>query len=88
MKALIDFVKTHFSYEESLMHKHGYPDAAEHRSQHLNLVETLASYDLQLKSNAQLNLQLLLESLHTWLLQHILASDKRLGEFLHKRGVD
>lgn len=88
MKALIDFVKTHFSCEESLMHKHGYPDAAEHRSQHLNLVETLASYDLQLKSNAQLNLQQVLESLHTWLLQHILASDKRLGEFLHKRGVD
>lgn len=86
MKALIDSVKTHFSYEESLMHKHGYPNAVEHRSQHLNLVETLASYDLQLKSSAQLNLQLLLESLHTWLLQHILASDKRLGEFLHKHG--
>ena len=88
MKALIDSVKTHFSYEEALMHKNGYPDAGDHKLHHLNLVETLASYDLQLKSNAQINLQFLLESLHTWLLQHILDSDKQLGEFLHKRGVD
>ncbi|MFZ4539180.1 hypothetical protein [Propionivibrio sp.] len=51
-------------------------------------METLSSYDLQLKANQQLNLEQLLASLHTWLMQHILNSDKRRGDFLHRRGVN
>ncbi len=87
MKVLIDYVKTHFSFEESLMRQHDYPDNGPHQAQHLRLIEALASYDLQIMSNPQLNLQQLLSSLHTWLLHHILASDKRLGDFLRKRGA-
>lgn len=84
MKALIDFVIDHFSYEEKLMHDHGYPWANEHHAEHLDLVETLASYDLQLKANAQVSPSQLTTSLHTWLMHHILASDKKLGEYLSK----
>ncbi|MBL0207373.1 MAG: bacteriohemerythrin [Propionivibrio sp.] len=87
MKALIDFVIDHFSFEEKLMHDRGYPYAQAHHSEHLNLVETLSSYDLQLKANAQVNPHQLTSSLHTWLMHHILDSDKKLGEFLSKQQV-
>ena len=85
MKALIEFIRTHFSFEEKLMHDHGYAEAVSHQAQHLKLAETLASYDLQLKSNHQLNLRQLVDSLHDWLMDHILKSDRKLGEFLRQR---
>ena len=82
MKALIDYVRTHFSYEEQLMHESGYPQAQNHHVEHLRLLETLASYDLQLKTNPSFDVQHLLLSLHGWLINHILESDKHLGRFL------
>lgn len=88
MKALIDFVIDHFSFEEELMHDHGYPLADEHHAEHLNLVETLASYDLQLKANAEVNPRQLTASLYNWLMHHILDSDKKLGEFLSKHQLE
>ena len=87
MKALIEYVRSHFSFEEKLMLEHAYPDIGEHQAQHLQLADALASYDLQLKANPKINLQQLVMSLHAWLKQHIHSSDKKLGKFLKKRGV-
>ncbi|MDD5249912.1 MAG: bacteriohemerythrin [Rhodocyclaceae bacterium] len=85
MKALIEFVRTHFSYEEQTMRESGYPDAQAHQRQHLRLAETLASYDLQIKANRQLDLHQLLVSLHGWLMRHILDDDRKLGDFLRQK---
>jgi len=87
MKALIEYVRSHFSFEEDLMHEHAYPDRGEHQAQHLQLADVLSSYDLQLKANPQIDLRQLVISLHAWLVQHIHSSDRKLGKFLKKRGV-
>ncbi len=82
LKVFIDSVRKHFSFEEELMNRHGYPEVKRHHDVHLSLIETLSSYDLQLKRNAKLDLAKLVESLSTWLIEHILHSDKKLGRFL------
>lgn len=87
MKVLIEYVRRHFSFEEKLMHEHAYPDIGEHQVQHLQLADALASYDLQLKANPEINLQQLVMSVHACLMQHIRSSDKKLGKFLKKCGV-
>jgi hemerythrin-like metal-binding protein len=82
MKAFIDSARTHFSFEEELMNRHRYPEVKIHHELHVALLETLSSYDLQLKRNAKLDLTSLVESLSTWLIDHILHNDKPVGRFL------
>ena len=84
MKALIEYVKTHFSYEETLMQRQGYPAAKVHQAQHIAFAEKLASYDLQLKGNPQFDPKHLLAFVRGWLIDHILKTDKDLGRYLRK----
>ncbi len=41
LKNLLDSAGMHFKKEEELMDQHGYPEIAEHKKQHNNLLEEL-----------------------------------------------
>jgi hemerythrin-like metal-binding protein len=87
MKALIEYVKEHFSYEEALMRRHGYPESDRHQAEHIGFAEKLGSYDLQLKGNPQFDPNHLLSFVRNWLINHILKTDKQLGGFLRRDGA-
>jgi hemerythrin len=82
--SLIDATATHFRHEEALFENTAYPDAAVHRQQHSELLQHIALFRGEIidrsdpeKSKAMMNF------LRTWLLDHILTTDKGLGVWLN-----
>ena len=84
---LVDYTKTHFSYEEDLMEQHGYPDFEPHRAQHQKMIkqvdEVLAEYAVD--KEAAMNDAL--DFLREWLIKHINGTDKEYSSFLISKGV-
>lgn len=84
---LVDYTKTHFSYEEGLMEQHGYPDFEPHKAQHAKMIqkveEVLSEYQ-QDHDKAMMNA---IGFLKDWLVNHINGTDKEYSEFLIDKGV-
>ncbi len=84
---LISYTKYHFTAEERIMEKHNYPHLINHRLEHQKLTQQVENF-LDLYSNERNNLdELLFEFLKKWLFDHILETDKKLGEYLLSRGL-
>ena len=49
LDALVDYTKTHFTYEEGLMKDNGYPDYEPHKAQHEKMVKHVKKCLLNLK---------------------------------------
>lgn len=84
---LVDYTKTHFSYEEGLMEQNDYPDFEPHKAQHQQMIakveEVLAGYE-QDKDTAMRNAANFLKD---WLINHINGTDKQYSAFLIGKGV-
>ena len=76
----------HFQHEEALMAEYGYPDLDEHREKHRELIESLEEIKGQADSEPETLAQELFKFLRVWLLEHIVAVDKKYGKFLVARG--
>lgn len=79
-----EYVVEHFRLEEGLMARHAYPAAASHRAEHAELTATFA--ELRKRFEAEGPSPALAISLNNkiggWLVRHVLATDKALGEFV------
>ena len=84
---LVDYTKTHFSYEEGLMETNGYPDFEAHKTQHREMIrkveEVLAEYEKD-PDTAMDNAKSYLQG---WLINHINGTDKQYSSFLIDKGV-
>jgi hemerythrin len=84
---LVDYTKTHFSYEEGLMEQNDYPDFEPHKAQHQQMIakveEVLAEYQ-QDKDTAMRNAANFLKD---WLINHINGTDKQYSAYLIDKGV-
>ena len=84
---LVDYTKTHFSYEEGLMRDNDYPDFEPHKAQHEKMFakveEVLAEYE-QDQDTAMANAA---EYLKDWLINHINGTDKEYSSYLIGKGV-
>ncbi len=84
---LVDYTKTHFSYEEGLMEQNDYPDFEPHKAQHQQMIarveEVLAGYE-QDKDTAMRNAANFLKD---WLINHINGTDKQYSAYLIGKGV-
>ncbi|ADD67151.1 hemerythrin-like metal-binding protein [Denitrovibrio acetiphilus DSM 12809] len=81
---LVKYVRFHFSTEEELMRKSGYPDLKEHMSAHRNIVNTLmACYKKLISSgNSERVEDELTTLLQVWFVEHIMGYDLRLAAYL------
>lgn len=93
-KELIKYTGNHFSAEEALMKKHGYPNSKKHKKEHKNLINLLNDIERQFKreskSFSDFDYDLAKDWLviHTdWFAVHLSHSDKDLGHFLHEKGI-
>lgn len=83
-ESLLNYTVTHFEHEESLMKKYNYPDSENHFQIHKDLVGEV----LELKKDKKYIFpENIIDFLNSWLIDHILETDKKLGEFLNKKGV-
>lgn len=83
LKHVIDYTRSHFSFEESLMEKAGYPLAAEHKKIHEEFVIRVTNYQHQHEQGYQVTMQLMYE-LKTWLLNHIKEEDREYAKLVEK----
>ncbi|PCJ85655.1 MAG: hemerythrin [Thiotrichaceae bacterium] len=84
---LVEYTKTHFSYEEGLMKDNDYPDFIAHKAQHEKMFkkvnEVLSEYEND-KDTAMANAASYLKD---WLVHHINGTDKEYSSYLIERGV-
>ncbi len=84
---LLSYALYHFETEEELMIAYGYKDATaeaadEHMSQHRGFSEQVVAVREGINSGTPIAPDELLQFLNDWLINHILKTDKRLGEFI------
>ena len=80
----------HFSMEEGLMQKHGYPEYAEHKAIHETFKRDFGALAQQFDA-APTSLSLTIEvqrRVTEWLKDHILNTDGKVGKYLTAKGVN
>lgn len=84
---LVDYTRTHFSYEEGLMEQNGYPDFKPHQAQHIKMIRKVEDILTEYEQNHAVAMQDAVDFLRDWLINHINDTDKQYSEFLLGKGV-
>ncbi len=81
------YAASHFSTEEKHMKTHGYPDYANHKTEHDKFVAKVLQVEKDCKSGKCAMSMDILNFLSTWLVNHIKGTDKKYAPYLNARGV-
>lgn len=85
---LKDYTEIHFRDEEALMERIHYPELDAQKRAHTAFVERLVEIDLSelddMDDNQQEYLIDLIQFLAGWLINHILGSDKKIGDYMRE----
>lgn len=84
---LVDYTKTHFSYEESLMRDNDYPDFGPHKAKHDEMIREVEAVLVEYEKDHDLAMEHGAKFLKTWLINHINGTDKEYSSFLIGKGV-
>lgn len=87
LNELVDYTKTHFKGEESLLQNYNYPDYNSQKSEHDSLVQKVLHMQKVYYSgdtNITTDIAILMND---WLVEHILVEDKKYGKFLSSKGI-
>ena len=84
---LVDYTKTHFTYEEGLMEDNGYPDFEAHRAQHKEMIAEVDAVLAEYEKDHDMAMRHASDYLKTWLINHINGTDKQYSSFLIGKGV-
>ena len=85
---LVDYTKTHFTYEEGLMKDNGYPDFEPHKAKHDEMINEVEAVLAEYEEDHDLAMEHGSEFLKTWLINHINGTDKEYSSFLIDKGVN
>lgn len=88
---LREYTEVHFSDEEAMMERIHYPDIDAQKRAHSAFVGRLVEIDLSeldaMDDNQEEYLQDLIQFLLSWLSNHILGMDKKIGAYVTEHGV-
>lgn len=87
LEGLMDYTMNHFIMEEALFERHAYPDAVAHKAQHDQFTGTILQALTAFEGGQNVS-HGVLEFLKTWLLQHIMRTDKNYVPFLKAQGLN
>jgi hemerythrin-like metal-binding protein len=82
---LRDYTVTHFKVEEALMIQYAYPRASSHFAAHSDLLMQVSDFIAAFRAGKAGTAQEMLIFLETWLVGHILDSDRLLAAHLEGR---
>lgn len=85
LKELVDYTKTHFRDEETLMRRISYPDLAEHQQRHSAMILEVIEILRQVKAGKEYTAPDMVAFLKKWLFEHIQGEDTRIAEALHNK---
>jgi hemerythrin len=87
LESLVSYAETHFTAEEKVMERIGFPDLARHKVIHKNLTQRVQETLAQASQNqAGLSIQVI-NFLKDWLSNHILGEDIRYKPFAAQKGI-
>lgn len=84
---LVDYTKTHFQYEESLMQQNDYPDYEPHKAVHEKMIKQVAEVLAEYEKDKDTAMSNAIDFLKDWLINHINGTDKEYSSFLIGKGV-
>ncbi len=91
LSELREYTQVHFHDEEELMERIGYPGLEAQMQAHSAFVERLVGINLseldEMDDNQQEYLLDLIQFLLSWLSNHILGADKKIGEFMREHNI-
>lgn len=87
LSELVNYTVFHFVYEEKLMAQHKYEDTPAHTSEHTKFVQTVGDFKKKFDSGGAVISVEIMNFLRDWLTNHIMKTDKKLGQSLSKLGV-
>lgn len=76
LKECVDYVATHFTLEEDLMQKAGYPNYAAHKNSHAKFAQEVLDTARGIENKSTTNALKFVKFLHDWILQHISYEDR------------
>ena len=87
LNGLITYTATHFADEEKLLAQHYYPELAQHKAIHAELVKQVLELQGKFKSGQAILTLSVMIFLKDWLVKHIQGDDKKYGVYLNSKGV-
>lgn len=79
---LVKYAWYHFTTEETLMSKYGYPELQAHKREHEAFKAKIKEF-LEKKAKGEITLSVeVISFLKDWLVKHIMGTDKKYGPFL------
>jgi hemerythrin-like metal-binding protein len=87
LQKLIGYTEQHFSSEETVMGRAGYPGLQSQIDQHRQFTVKMKDFQAQYRSGAVALSVQLLDYLRDWLTTHIAGADKSYTAFLNAKGV-
>lgn len=85
---LVDFATEHFSLEEDLTAKFGYPQHTAHKQQHQHFIEFLDTRVQELKMGHRSTIHSLVNFLMDWLTMHIQKEDRQYRDYFVKTSAN
>jgi hemerythrin len=85
LSGLFNYTSYHFFAEEQIMEASGYPDYDRHKGEHAALTADVIDYFDRFVGGERDIHSRLYEFLKGWLLNHILMTDKGLGNYLNSK---
>lgn len=80
------YARLHFTAEERLLVKIGYPDLDQHQQQHKLFEGHVNELEKSVIADEKKAIASLIPFLKDWYLQHILVEDRRYAEYMHAKG--
>ena len=82
------YAMVHFATEEKMMLQYDYPFSKEHKLEHNDfMIKAASSNNILDTSPKGIEPVKIFKYLADWLREHIMKTDKKLGEFLNEKGV-
>ncbi len=82
---LLQYARSHFEFEESLMSRYGFPDRKRHAADHRRQLDQLQGMLDGLDQSSPATLEYVAAFLHDWVELHIRSEDRELASYLKNR---
>ncbi|MCX7970634.1 MAG: bacteriohemerythrin [Negativicutes bacterium] len=80
---LSDYTVRHFETEETIMQRYNYPEYAQHKKEHEDFMAQVNNIDVsQIDFEQDSYLRGIMDYVGNWLCDHILDSDRRMGDYV------
>lgn len=88
LSELIAYKEKHFKHEEDLFHQTGYPDAQAHIQEHKELTRGIENLQAECRLGpTSLLASKVLAFVTSWLMNHLIGTDKKFTAHLNANGI-